>query len=128
MNNPMNDINKIATSLKILATNGMSIPDLIQGMILLAAIPHEHNQLAASILQGATTATLMFAVIRDDIVSDVQHRSAMSSHQPLQANKISVVKRKGANPKWQPQASGSRNQAEKTPNAEKGKKKTPCGK
>jgi hypothetical protein len=127
MNNPMNDINKIATSLGS-ATNGMSIPDLIQGMILLAAVPHEHDQLAASILQGATTATLMFAVVQDDIVSDTQHRSAMSSHQPLQANKISAVKQKGANLRWQPQASGSGNQAEKTPNADKGKKETPWSK
>jgi hypothetical protein len=30
MNNPMNDINKIATSLGRLATNGMSLPNLIK--------------------------------------------------------------------------------------------------
>jgi hypothetical protein len=53
----------------------------------------------------------------------------MSSHQPLQANKISAVKWKGANPKWQPQASGSGNQVEKPPNAnKKGRRQTPCGK
>jgi hypothetical protein len=63
MNNPVNAINKIATSLGRLATNGMSIPNLIQGIILLAAIPHKHDQLAAAILQGETTATLMYAVV-----------------------------------------------------------------
>jgi hypothetical protein len=57
MNNPMNDINKITTSLGRLATNGMSLPNLIQGMILLAAIPRKHDHLAAAILQGGSTAT-----------------------------------------------------------------------
>jgi hypothetical protein len=82
-------------------------------MILLAAILRKHDQLAAAILQGELTTTLTFAVVQNTIVSDAQHQSAMSSCQPLQANKISAVKRKGANPKWQPQASGSGNQAEK---------------
>ena len=117
-------------SLGRLATNGMVIiPTLIQGMILLAAMPHENDQLASTILQGETLSSLMFDVVRNGIVSDYQRRTAMNSHQPSQANKISAVKRKGANPKWQPQASGSGNQAEKTPNANhKGKGKTPCGK
>jgi hypothetical protein len=129
MNNPVNDINKVATSLGRLATNGMTLPPLIQGMILLAAIPREHDHLAAAILQGEKTTTLTFAVVRDAIVADAQRRSAMSSRQPLQANKISAVKRKGANPKWQPQASGSGNQAERPPNADKkGKRQTPRGK
>jgi hypothetical protein len=35
MNNPVNDINKITTSLGRLATNGMSLPNLIQDMIIL---------------------------------------------------------------------------------------------
>jgi hypothetical protein len=123
MNNPMNNINKIATSLGRLATNSMSLPNLIQGMILLAAIPHEHDHLAAAILQGESITTLTFAVVQNTIIADVQCRSAMTSCQPLQANKISAVKRKGTGPKWQPQASGSRNQAEKPPNADKKRQK-----
>jgi hypothetical protein len=115
MNNPMNDINKIATSLGRLATNGMTLLALIQGMILLAAIPREHDHLAATILQGESTTTLMFSIVQNAVVADAQRRSAMTSRQPLQANKISAVKWKGANPKWQPQASGSGNQAKKNP-------------
>jgi hypothetical protein len=98
-------------------------------MILLAAIPREHDHLAAAILQGESVTTLTFAVIQNTIIADAQHRSAMTSRQPLQANKISAVKRKGTNPIWQPQASGSRNQVEKPPNADKkGKRQTPRSK
>ena len=74
---------------------------MVQAMILLAAMPSEFDSLSATILNTTTATNLTFNHVRDGIVAESQRRQAVKRPQQDVANKISAVKRKGANPKWQ---------------------------
>ena len=123
---PALEISKMATIFGRMATSQAIIPDIVQGMLLLAALPREYDSVASTILQNQTRTTLTFVIVRDAVIANAQRRSNVSRPQLNTANKISAVKRKGANPNWQPKqpqgdASGSKQTTPGNNNTDKGK-------
>ena len=129
--NPMADCTKMATHFGWLEKNSQVIPPTIQAMILLSAFPRKFEHLQSTILSSYELVDLTFTAVRDHTVAEAQRKAVGSSRQPVLANKISAVKRKGANPNWQhsqQQAGGSKS-PQPNPNADgKGKGKTTRGK
>ena len=115
-----------------LTSNAVTIPEIVKAMILIAAIPRKFDHLSSHLLQVYTTATLMFNVVRDAINAESQRRYANGNPRQPVINKISTVKHKGANPRWQPQSQGdNKGEGQSSPcpnsNNDKGKGK-PHGK
>jgi hypothetical protein len=101
--NPVLEINRMATIFRRLATERITIPNVVQAMLLLAACPHEYDSVSSTVLQTHTNTTLTFDIVRNVIVADAQHCVSVNKpQQPAVVNKISAVKRKGPNPSWQP--------------------------
>jgi len=77
------------------------IPAIIQVMILLNTMPKEFDSIGATILQMKTTTEITFAAVQEAVLAEhaSQQNTGFSQNQ---AQKLSNVKQKGANPKWQP--------------------------
>ena len=78
------------------------IPLIIQAMILLNALLCEYENIGQMLLQTETIATLTFKVVQDGILAEHACHSNHLGSSSTKALKISNVKPKGANPKWQP--------------------------
>jgi len=97
------------------------IPEVVQAMILLNAMPKEYNGVAQTTLQTTEQSKLTFNYIRDAIL--MEHSCVKASQLVKQTvRKLSAVKRKGANPKWQPKQQSS----DKKDDEESSEKKTLC--
>jgi gag-polypeptide of LTR copia-type/Domain of unknown function (DUF4219) len=70
--NPELEIRKMASIFACLAMSNCTIPNIVQAMILLAAMPREFEQLGATILQTTTAANLTFDVVRTAIIAESQ--------------------------------------------------------
>ena len=77
------------------------IPEIVQAMILLNAMPKEYNRVAQTTLQRTEQSKLTFIYIWDVILME---HARVKAGQPVKqtTSKLSAVKWKGANPKWQP--------------------------
>ena len=105
--NPVLEINCMATVFRQLATEMITIPQVVQAMLLLAACPHEYDVVSSTLLQNYTNVTLMFDIMKNALVADAQCCASVSKlqQQLAVANKISAVKCKGPNRSWQPKQS-----------------------
>jgi hypothetical protein len=102
-NNPSPSILQMADKFQRLTAQNIAIPELVQAMVLLAAMPRDYDSLSSTVLLTTETSQLTFKLVRDHIVAEHNWRLAVGKPRvPHQANKLSMVKRKGANPKWQP--------------------------
>jgi hypothetical protein len=120
-NNPSPAISQMADKFQRLTAQNIAIPELVQAMVLLTAMPRDFDSLSSTVLSTTETSALTFKLVRDHIVAEHNQRLAVGKPgAPLQANKLSAVKRKGANPKWQPknkQQSESKDSDDKKPDS-----------
>jgi hypothetical protein len=125
-NNPSPSISQMANKFQHLTAQNIAIPELVQAMVLLAAMPRDFDSLSSTVLSMTETAQLTFKLVRDHIVAEHNWRLAVGKPgAPLQVNKLSVVKCKGANPKWQPknkQQSESKDSNDKKDSARRGRR------
>ena len=99
--NPQVEIQAIHTLWERLRANQIEIPDYIQGMLLLGAIPQKWDHIAAMYTQGTQTMTsVTFASVRQAIMAEYERTQRPSSNI---ATKISAVKRKGKSPQFSEQ-------------------------
>jgi hypothetical protein len=105
--NPVLEINRMATVFRRLATEKIAILQVVQAMLLLAACLCEYDVVSSTLLQTYTNTNLMFDLMRNALVADVQCCASVSKpqQQSAVANKISTVKRKSPNPNCQPKQS-----------------------
>ena len=81
-----------------LQVNQIVIPDYIQGMLLLGAIPNKWDHIAAMYMQQAQTMTsVTFATVRQAIMAEYEQTQHPSSNI---ATNISAVKWKGKSPQF----------------------------
>jgi len=99
--NPTIDIMVMNKNFWCLTAAQVAIPEIVQAMILLNAIPKEYNEVAQTMLQTQEQSKLTFNYVRDAILME---HSRLKAGQPVKqtASKLSTVKQKGANPKWRP--------------------------
>ena len=101
MNNPAKDITRLTTHLERLHANNVVIPDYVQGMMLLNAIPDEWDHVAAYYVQTTNAvASVAIAAIRTAILAEHDRLGETKQNQSHIADKISAVKRKGKSPKF----------------------------
>ena len=99
--NPQVEIQAIHTLWERLWANQIVIPDYIQGMLLLGAIPNKWDHIAAMYTQGAQTMmSVTFASVRQAIMAEYERTQRPSSNI---ATKISAVKWKGKSPQFSEQ-------------------------
>ena len=102
--NPAKDITKLFTHLERLRANQVVIPDYVQGMMLLNAIPDEWDHVAAYYVQTTqAVANVNFVNIRTAILAEFDRSGGSRPDQTHIADKISAVKRKGKSPQFSKQ-------------------------
>jgi len=102
VNDPAPDLLEIARTFGRLMAAMVNIPPIIQVMILLNTLLHEFENISQILLQMETISTLTFKLVQDSMLSDHTRRSNHLGSSSNKALKLSNVKPKGANPKWQP--------------------------
>ena len=99
--NPVPEMERMAELFGRLAANNFTIPDALQGLTLLAAIPAKWDSVAQLFMQRSNLASaLTFANVRETITQEYER-----SVRPIDrsAHKLSAVKRKGPDPAYRPQ-------------------------
>ena len=87
------EIQQLNTLFKLLAVNGMSISDPMQGMILLNALPTKWDSVGMVYLQSTHQLTnVSFQAVREAVMAEFECTTCSST---IAVNKISAVKRKG---------------------------------
>ena len=71
-------------------------------MILLDALPRKYENIGQMLLQTDTITTLTFKIVQDSVLVEHAHQSNHLGLSLTKASKLSNVKPKGTNPKWQP--------------------------
>lgn len=100
-NNPAKDITRLTTHLEHLRVNNVVIPDYVQGMMLLNAIPNEWDHVAAYYVQTTNAiANIAIAAICTAILAEHDRLGGTKQNQSHITDKISAVKRKGKSPKF----------------------------
>src|SRR5882672_4168953 len=123
-NNPIPEIKQMATLFGRLTGNKFELPDPVEAMILLAAIPSKWDNVAQLYLQRTDLQTsLTFDKVRVAIQQEFERTGRPVANS---AQRLSAVKRKTADPSYrsrlqQPQAGPSSQQQQQRP---KGKGKT----
>ena len=103
-NNPAKDITRLTTHLECLRANNVVIPDYVQGMMLLNAIPEEWDHVAAYYVQMTNAiANVAIAAICTAILAEHDRLGGTKQNQSHIADKISAVKRKGKSPRFSSQ-------------------------
>ena len=95
--NPEIWIQRLWTILERLWMNECVISNYLQGMLLLKAIPREWDTVAQMYCNGMQMTNVTFSGVRDAIMAEFE-RTARPAQMSHQADKISVVKRKGPSP------------------------------
>ena len=99
--NPAKDITRLSSHLEHLRANQVVIPNYVQGMMLLNAIPDEWDHITAHYTQTTqAVANVTFAAIRTAIMAEHDHLGGTKQNQSHIADKLSEVKRKGKSPKF----------------------------
>ena len=100
MGNPALDIMEMNEKFQHLTAAQVIISEVMQAMILLNAIPKEYDGVTQTTLQTMEASKLTFNYIQDAILME---HSQLKAGQPVKQtlSKLSMVKQKGANPKWQ---------------------------
>jgi gag-polypeptide of LTR copia-type len=126
--NPEIRIQKIWTILERLRANGCILNNYLQGMLLLKAIPKEWDTVAQIYCSGMQMANVTFDGVQDAIMAEFA-RTARPAQLAHQADKISVVKRKGESPcfKEQRKSNSAPHSAAEAPHGESSVKRTRKG-
>jgi len=100
MVNPALDIMEMNESFQRLMAATIIIPEVVQAMILLNAIPKEYDGVAQTTLQTMEQSKLTFNYIQDAILME---HSCLKANQPVKqtTRKLSTVKWKSTNSRWQ---------------------------
>jgi len=93
---------EIACAFGHLTAASVVIPSIVQAMILLNALPHKYENIGQMLLQTETISTLMFKIVQDGVLAEHARHSNHLGLSSTKVSKLSNVKPKGANPKWQP--------------------------
>ena len=102
LNDPAPDLLEITHAFSHLTAASIIIPPIVQAMILLDALLHKYENIGQMLLQMETITTLTFKIIQDSVLTEhVCHLNHLGSSS-TKVSKLSNVKPKGANPKWQP--------------------------
>jgi len=106
MASPALDIMEMNKSFQHLMAATIIIPEVTQAMILLNTMPKKYNGVAQTTLQTTEQSKLTFNYIQDAILME---HSCLKANQMVKqtVSKLSAVKQKGANPKWQPKQQSS---------------------
>jgi len=99
--NPAIDIMEMYEGFQRLMATTIVIPEVVQAMILLNAMPKEYDGVAQTTLQTMEQSKLMFNYVWDAILMEHSHVKANQLVKQI-TSKLSAVKQKGTNPKWQP--------------------------
>jgi hypothetical protein len=67
----------MADKFQHLTVQNITIPELVQAMVLLAAIPCDYDILSSTILSMTETSQLTFKLVRDHIVAKHNHHLAI---------------------------------------------------
>jgi len=102
LNDPAPDLLEIAQAFGRLTTASVIIPPIVQVMILLNALPCKYESIGQMLLQMETIVTLTFKIVQDGVLTEHACQSNHLGSSSTKASKLSNVKSKGANPKWQP--------------------------
>ena len=88
------------------------IPEIMQAMILLNAMPKEYSGVTQITLQTIEQSKSMFNYVQDMILME---HARLKVGQPVKqtVNKLSTVKWRGTNPKWQPKQQPSNKKDDK---------------
>lgn len=99
---PLPQVNKLQAAVHRLSTNGVSIPEIIQAMILLSALPPKWEMLVSILCTSHDLANLKIKHVREAIMA--QWETDRSKGKPQQtAQKLSAVKRKRGDPNFRQQ-------------------------
>jgi len=118
--NPTIDIMAMNKNFQHLMAAQVVIPEIVQVMILLNEMPKEYDRVTQTTLQTTEQSKLTFIYIQDAILME---HTRLKVGQPIKqtASKLSTVKWKGANPKWQLKQQSSDKKDE-----EESSEKKPC--
>src|SRR5271163_4166576 len=99
--NPQAEIERFNVHERRLAAQQVIIPNAIQAMLLLAALPAKWDHIAAIYLQGKQIANVDPIEVRQAIVAEFDRTNSGGQQH---AHRISAIKRKGEHPKWKGKA------------------------
>ncbi len=95
-----------------LATNGVTVPELLKVMILMSKLPSSMETVVLLTIHGKKTSDLTIASLRDTLLLQYDQRSGHrnahasgSGSKPALANRITAVKHSPGKPNWQKQQS-----------------------
>ena len=99
---PLPQINRLQAAVHRLSTNGVTIPEIIQAMILLSALPPKWEMLVSVLCTSYDLANLNLKHVREAVMG--QWETERNKGKPQQsAQKLSAVKRKRGDPNFRQQ-------------------------
>ena len=118
---PTPQVDKMAAAFERLRGANIVVPEALQAMILLAALPTKWEHLVPIVTIGSKISTLAFKSTADVIINAFNGDSIKKGGH--QANKLSAIKRKRGNPHFSNQKEGSQQQGGNQQNRSKGKQR-----
>ena len=117
---PIDEISKLAAMFACLEQHSFMVPDFVQALILIIAIPQKWDTISTWLLSYYSLDKLEYSVVTNAIIREYQCLAGVSQPSQL-VNKIFTVKRKSDHtPSWkgksreeQPNVSGSGDQKKK---------------
>ena len=119
---PQLQINRMANAVHQLIDEGISLPDNLQAMILLAAIPSKWDFLVSVVSSSYETDELTFKDVKEVIIAqwETDRNQKRPSHS---TNKLSAVKRKHGDPSYRQQQRDSSQQRQQQTNGDPQRKR-----
>src|SRR5712671_3566144 len=108
---PGPQIDKMSAAFQRLSATKMIIPNQVQAMILLAALPPKWDLIVSIVTTANDLDDLEFSDARDAILSQYDADSTRGKGKPHHANKLSAVKRKRGDPNFSNQQRGNQQQS-----------------
>jgi hypothetical protein len=104
---PLPQINRLQASVHRLSTNGVAIPEIIQVMILLSALPPKWEMLVSILCTNYEITNLQLQHVREAVMAQWEAEKSKGKHAPQapqqNAHKLSAVKRKRGDPNYKQQ-------------------------
>lgn len=106
---PLPQINRLQASVHCLTTNGVAMPEIIQAMILLSALPPQWEMLVSILCTNYEITNLELKHVREAVMAQWEAEKNKGKHpsqhtqQQQNAQKLSAVKRKRGDPNYKQQ-------------------------
>ena len=105
---PLPQINRLQASVHRLTTNGVAIPEIIQAMLLLSALPPKWEMLVSILCTNHQISSLQLKHVRQAVMAqweaEKNKQGKLTFHkQPQNAHKLSAIKRKRGEPSFKQQ-------------------------